>query len=337
MSELRGVMVGAGFFAAFQADGWNRTPGVRIAAVCDRDEARARAFAVRWNIPAVYTDAAAMLEGERPAFLDIVTGPETHLALTRLGARAGVPVICQKPMAPTPAECQAMVEACERAGVRLLIHENWRWQPWYREIKRLADEGRFGRVFHLGFRLRNGDGRGAEPYAVQPYFRRMERFLVFETVVHFIDTFRYLAGPIRSVWCRAARVNPAIAGEDYALLVLGFTEGANGLIDANRISGPLPLDPTFGTFRMEGDRGMVRMTAEGRLWITGYGAPESEHVYAIPEAGYKGDSVAAIQRHFVHCLASGGRAESEGREYLETVRAVMACYESAATGRTVLL
>jgi predicted dehydrogenase len=328
-SELKGVMVGAGFFAEFQAEAWNRLPGARITAVADLDPDKAAAFAARWNIPNVYRDAAEMLARERPDFIDIVTTPETHLALARLGAEAGVAVICQKPMAPTYEECVAMVEACERAGVRLLIHENWRWQPWYREIKRLEQAGRFGKVFHLAFRMRNGDGRGANPYTRQPYFRFMKRFLIHETLVHFLDTFRFLAGEIRSLHCRIARVNPLIAGEDYALITMTFESGAHGMIDANRISGPLPLDPAFGTFWMEGERAMVRMSPDGRLWLTDYGDSERQHPYEIPEAGYKGDSVLALQRHFIQCLTTGARCESEGRDYLRTVAAVMECYRSA--------
>ncbi len=328
-SELKGVMVGAGYFAAFQAEAWNRLPGVRITAVADLDRDKAAAFAARWNIPGVYQSAAEMLERERPDFIDIVTTPETHLDLTRLGAEAGVAVICQKPMAPTYAQCLAMVDACERAGVRLLIHENWRWQRWYREIKRLDEEGRFGKVFHLAFRMRNGDGRGADPYKIQPYFRFMERFLINETLVHFLDTFRFLGGEIRSLECRTARVNPIIRGEDYALIMMTFESGAHGMIDANRISGPLPLDPTFGTFWMEGDRAMIRLSPDCRLWITDYGEPEREHEYPIPTTGYKGDSVFALQQHFVRCLATGERCESEGRDYLRTIDAVMECYRSA--------
>jgi predicted dehydrogenase len=217
--------------------------------------------------------------------------------------------------------------------VRLIVHENWRFQAWYRETRRLIDAGAFGRVFHAGFRLRAGDGRGPEPYTVQPYFREMPRLLIYETLVHFLDIFRYLAGEIESVYCVTRRVNPAIRGEDYAVVETRFAGGAHGLIDANRISGPSPPSPTFGELFVEGDLGCLRMTPEGDLFTARYGEPEQPHRYDKPSAGYRGDSVRAFQQHAAECLRSGEPAESEGRAYLATVAAVEACYRSAASGK----
>ncbi|MCC6395096.1 MAG: Gfo/Idh/MocA family oxidoreductase [Bryobacterales bacterium] len=335
--EWKGAMVGAGFFAAFHAEAWQRIPGARISSMADLDADKARAFAERWRIERVYSDAAEMLDKEQPDFLDVVTGPGTHAGLTAMAAQRGIPVFCQKPMAPTWEECERMVEACDHAGVRLLIHENWRWQPWYREMRRIADSGALGRVFHYGFQMRTGDGRGEEPYTVQPYFRGMRRFLLFETVVHFLDTFRYLGGEMQSVYCATSRINPLIAGEDYAQVHVAFASGANGWIDANRISGPQIPETAFGVFRMEGDAGMIRMTPGGHLWLTRYGEAEHEHAFAVPRHGYKGDSVHATQSHLLECLRTGRPCESEGRDYLKTVRAVMACYASAETGQAVRL
>lgn len=332
---LTGVMAGAGFFAQFHAEAWQRVDGARITAVADPDANKARAFAREHGIPKVYTDTAGMLMAERPGFIDIVTGPATHRALTEMAAANGIAAICQKPMAPEWDDCVAMVARCEAAGVRLLIHENWRWQPWYREARRLIAEGLLGRVFHAGFRMRTGDGRGPDPYEIQPYFRDMPRFLLYETLVHFLDTARFLAGEIDSVSCRTARINPVIRGEDCALIEIDFATGAQGLIDANRISGPKPPPPAFGEMRLEGDRGMIRMSPEGRLWLTIYGEEEREHEYDRPTEGYRGDSVWAFQQHAVDCLRTNTPCESEGREYLKTVAAVLACYRSAESDRRV--
>jgi D-apiose dehydrogenase len=333
---MKGIIAGAGYFAQFQAEAWNRIPRVTIAAVADPDRTRAQEFATRWSIPGVHGSLEDAINRERPDFVDIVTRPESHFELTRVAADAGVAIICQKPMAPRPEECLAMIEYCERAGVRLIIHENWRWQPWYRETRRLVDAGAIGRPYHLGFTIRTGDGRGDAPYAVQPYFRTMERLLVYETLVHYLDTMRYLCGEFQELYCSLARINPAIAGEDCAVIAARIGE-IRGLIDANRISGAGAPELAFGTMRLEGDDGMLRMDTRGNLFITRYGEAERLHSYPRPESGYKGDSVLATQQHAVECLRAGGPAESEGRAYLRTIEAVEACYQSAGTGRPVSL
>jgi len=335
-ADLRGVIVGAGFFAAFQAEAWRRIPGVRIVAVADIDRARAQAFADQWEIPTAYGDAGDMLAGERPDFVDIVTRPESHLALATLAAEHGAHVICQKPLAPSWDLSVAVVSVCAARGVRCLVHENWRFQPWYRACRRLIDENMLGRIFYLGFCMRTGDGRGPAPYAAQPYFREMQRFLVYETGVHFLDTARYLAGNIDSVYCRTRRLNSGIRGEDFAIIQVAFAGGVEGLIDANRIAGPVPSDLAMATLRIDGDRGTLRTTGDGRLWLTEYGEPERPYIYDIPMQGYRCDSVKATQEHLAAALRSGARAETEGHDYLATVAAMFACYESADTGLPVV-
>jgi predicted dehydrogenase len=333
--RLKGAMIGAGYFAQFQAEAWRRIEDAQIVAVADAAPGRAAAFSERWGIPRAYHDIAEMFERERPDFVDIVVGPDSHLEIVRIAADRGVHVICQKPMAPSWKECLAMVDACAGANVRLLIHENWRWQPWYREIKRLLDRGVVGTPYYASFVMRNSDGRGPDPYPAQPYFRAMGRLLVYEMVVHFLDTFRFLLGEIKSVFCQMGRVNPAIKGEDYTLIQFAFENGASGLIDANRLSGPARREPISEELIIEGDRGKIRLARDGRIWIDQYGDAERPHEFSVPSEGYRGDSVRAAQRHFLSCLQTNEGCESEGLEYLKTVAVVFACYESAATGQAV--
>jgi len=331
------VMIGAGYFARFQAEAWKRLAAANFAAVVDSAPGKAREFANEFGVAGAYESLGEALERERPDVVDIATRPEAHLPLTRAAAERGVHVICQKPMAPTWDESAAMVEACEAAGVRLLMHENWRWQPWYREVRRMIDAGRLGRPFQMSFFWRTGDGCGEEPYQVQPYFRQMPRLLVYETLVHLLDTFRYLGGEIGSVFCQNRRLSPQIVGEDQTLIVVTFKENRLGLIDANRISGPVPPEVTMGHLRLEADRALLRLSSDGRLWLTPHGEAEREHAFPTSSLGYKGDSVWATQVHLAECLCSGQRSESEGRDYLQTVRAVEACYQSAATAKPAQL
>jgi predicted dehydrogenase len=199
----------------------------------------------------------------------------------------------------------------------------------------LLDQGAMGRPYYLGFTVRTGDGRGGEPYQVQPYFRSMPRLLVHETLVHFLDTMRFLGGEFEQLYCRIGRINPVIEGEDQALILARTTEGIDGLIDANRIGGAGPPELAFGTMLLEGDRGVLRMDPEGNLFLTRHGELERPHLYEKPQTGYKGDSVLSTQRHIIECLAAGVLAESEGKSYLKTVEAVEACYRSAAIGLPV--
>jgi D-apiose dehydrogenase len=333
--DLKGVLVGAGFFAGFQAEAWRRIAGVRLAAVADIALERAQAFAAKWGIPRAYGDAAEMLEIERPDFVDIATRPDSHRSLADLAAGRGAHVICQKPLAPTWDEAVAMARGCAARGVRLFAHENWRWQPWYRACKRIVDEGTLGRPFYFGFRLRTGDGHGPEPYAVQPYFREMPQLFIYEAGVHFLDTFRYLGGEIDRVFCRLARINPVIRGEDAALVHLAFASGADGLIDGNRLSGPVPAPPAFGETTIEGERASLRVGLDARVFLKEHGKDERPVDFPTTDQGYRGDSVRAVQEHIIACLRSGRPAECEAADYLKTTAAVFACYRSAETGQPV--
>ncbi|MGB9605287.1 MAG: Gfo/Idh/MocA family protein [Bryobacteraceae bacterium] len=326
-ARLRGALIGCGFFGRIQAEAWRRIPEAEIVAACDRDLARAQQVA-----PQAYLSAAHMLESERLDFVDIATTPEAHLELVRLAAGHGVHIICQKPMAPDWEQAVAMVKAAEAAGVRLIIHENWRWQPWYREAAARMRQGEIGFPLTYWFRVRRHDGRGSHPYPQQPYFRQMPRLLIFETMVHTLDTARMLFGEIESVCALLRRVNPNIAGEDHAALLVRHQDALFGVMDGHRFLDLTPDSPPLGEAWFEGDRGCLHVTAEGHLLQDGCLVWENR-----ARQGYRGDSVRAAQQHFVACLLSGAPAESEGREYLKTFAAVEAAYRSAAEGRLVAL
>jgi predicted dehydrogenase len=338
MTRLKGVAAGAGYFSRYQYEAWKRLPEVEISAVYNRTVAKAEEIGRAFSIPRSYPDFEEMLDRERPDFVDIITPPETHLPMVRAAARRRIAVICQKPLAPTAEESRAVVEAAREAGIRFMVHENFRWQPWYREAKRLVEAGALGEVFSAYFRLRTGDGWPEDAYlARQPFFRDYPRLLVYETGVHFIDTFRYLLGEVETVYARLARRNPAIKGEDAGFLVLGMRGGATAVWDANRYNESEARNPryTFGEMRLDGSKGHLLLDTGGGLTLKPLGQESRKHAYAHEDRGFAGDCVYAIQRHFVDAMLSGGPFESTGEDYLVNVRLVEACYESAATGRVV--
>ena len=324
---MRGAIIGCGFFGGIQMEAWRRMPGVEIAAACDPDLARARQFA-----PSVYSTAEDLFAREKLDFVDIATRPEHHLPLVRLATQAGVPAICQKPMAPSWELCLAMVDAAESAGVRLMIHENWRWQPWFRAAKKIIDRGDIGRPVAFTFRTRRRDGLGDQPYQVQPYFRTMPRFLIYETLVHHIDTSRFLFGEIATVYARTRTINPIMRGEDQAVLMLTYESNLLGVIDGHRFLDPEPDGPAMGEARFEGDAAALHLEATGDLYLGGKRIWQNQ----VTE-GYRGDSVRSTQQHFIDCLQSGKPFESEARDYLRTVAVVEAAYKSSGEHTAVAI
>ena len=113
----------------------------------------------------------------------------------RVRRRDKVHIICQKPLAPAIETSRRIVDNAAKAGVRFMVHENFRWQPWYRKIQQLRDSGQLGQFTHLYFRLRTGDGRGERATSIaSPSSALSPAGSYYETGVHFIDTFRFLLG-----------------------------------------------------------------------------------------------------------------------------------------------
>ena len=218
---LKVVTIGAGYFARFHHEAWSRMPRARLAAICDLDRDKAEAAAQEVGVETVYDDPAELLARERPDLVDIATPPASHRDLVALAASEGIDVVCQKAFTRSLDEARETVAIAEGAGVTLAVHENFRFQPWFREIRRLVDERAFGDLYAVSFRLRPGDGQGPRAYLDrQPYFQGMERFLVHETAIHLIDTFRFLCGGCEAVYADLRRLNPAIAGEDAGVILM---------------------------------------------------------------------------------------------------------------------
>ncbi|MBL8177265.1 MAG: Gfo/Idh/MocA family oxidoreductase [Bryobacterales bacterium] len=327
--RLRGALIGCGYFARIHMEAWQRLRDLAsIEACCDIEPERASSFGGAHGIARSYDDYRRMLLREKPDFVDIVTRPDTHFEIAAAAADLGIPILCQKPLAPALEGAEQMVEYCEARGVRLMANENWRWQAWFRELKALLGSGVIGKPFYFALRHRVPDGVGEHPYARQPYFVEMPRLLLIETMIHFIDTARFLLGDLALHSAILRRVNPHVRGEDVVLLTFEG-DGLAGMIDGNRLSPAEQEGPVMGDMRIEGDAGTLSLDGGGRIYIRPVDGPMREHSYALPVAGYRGDSAYQTLRHFVECLHSGREFETSGREYLKTTRLVFEAYDKA--------
>ncbi len=326
------LCIGAGYFAQFHLDAWQRLSQVHEIALCDTHESKASALSKRYRIASYYTDLQTALDQFQPDAIDIITPPSSHLSILESIVHLGRPIICQKPLAPTFDIALKIEQLIKNSNCRFMVHENFRFQPWHREIKKLIDHGAIGdHIYQVYFRSRQGDGWGREAYLEnQPYYRDMPRLLVHETGVHFVDTFRYLLGEITSVAARLRRLNPLIRGEDAAIVYFEFQNRASAIWDANRYNETTAEDPryTFGEMMVEGNGGTIRLRGDGSITIQTLGNPEIPHPYYHERRGFAGDCVYAAQKHFLDCISTDEPFETNIDEYMKTLRVQEAIYAS---------
>lgn len=339
--RLRVAVAGAGYFSQFQFAGWKAIEEVELVGLANRDPARRESHAQRYAVSRTFETLEPMLDAVAPDLLDIITPPSTHRAYVAAAAARGIAVICQKPFGVDYADAIAITESAERAGVPLVVHENFRWEPWYREARRLIDSGALGALHGVAFRLRPGDGQGPDAYLDrQPYFQTMPRLLIVETAIHWIDTFRFLLGEVEAVSARLRRINPVIAGEDAGIVIFEFTNGATGVFDGNRLNDHVAADPrrTMGELWLEGSLGVLRLDGDARLWFKPHRGEEREHHYdAGPTDTFGGGACEALQRHVVRGLRDGAPFENSARAYLRNLAVQEAVYRSHAEQRRIEL
>ncbi len=339
-AKPRLAAVGTGYFSQFQYEAWTRLE-VDLQAVCSRTQDHAIATARRYGIPHVFTDFEDMLDQVQPDLVDIITPPVTHLDYIRAAASRGIAMICQKPFTNTLAEAREAVEIAGRAGVPLIVHENFRFQPWHMKLRELLDDAVIGTPYQISFRMRPGDGQGPDAYLNrQPYFQNMERFLVHETAIHLIDVFRYLMGEVTDVTAELRRLNPVIAGEDAGYIWFSFANGARGLFDGNRLSDHKAENRrlTIGEMLLEGSDGVLRLDGDGGLYFRPHGDNHERPVpYAWNKSGFGGDSVYRTQQHALQAIQQGAPVMNAAHDYLRNLEIEEAVYRSSAEGRRITL
>lgn len=337
--KLRVATVGTGYFSQFHYDAWMRIPEVELVAIADLDADKARTCAEKHGVARTFTSAAGMLDAVAPDLLDIIVPPTSHAALVAEAVARRIPVICQKPFCTTLAEAEATAAMAEAAGVAVIVHENFRFQPWHVKARELIASGALGDVYGVSFRMRPGDGQGPDAYlSRQPYFQKMPRFLIRETGIHFIDVFRFLLGEIESVYAHLVRLNPAIAGEDTGIVLFEHAGGARSLLDANRLVDHKAENRrlTMGEMHVEGSSQTLVLDGDGHLWLRRHGSNMIEAVdNPWPAKGFAGDSVLAFQKHVVAHLVDGAPVVNTAREYLRNLRIEEAVYASSREGRKI--
>jgi predicted dehydrogenase len=299
--------------------------------VCDPDSDKAAKRSQEFSIPSVYRDADAMFAAESIDALDVISPRQTHAGWVEAAAVRGIDVLCQKPMTPTLAESEALVRRVAGKS-RLMAHENWRFRPWYRELKRWIAAGELGElVLARMATMTSGllpDASGLRPLLVrEPYTQFEERLMIAEVLIHHLDVMRYLCGELRVVAARGARTVPDVVGETVAAIFLETESGAPIEVTGTMVAAGYPARPP-DRLEIVGSKASATF-AGSELHL--HGANPRVQRYDS-ERGYQA-SFDAVIAHFVDCVETGAPFETDPADNLETLRLVEHAYWAAGLQR----
>jgi predicted dehydrogenase len=275
----------------------------------------------------------------------IASPPHVHLEQARACAAAGKHVLCEKPLALTVADAQAMIAACEQAGVRLGTAFMMRFHAQHQAALGLVHDGRLGQPVFARAQLSCW-------YPPRPGAWRQDPALagggsLMDLGGHCIDLLEMFLGPVAAVSCFTNHTVHPYATEDSAVVSLKFANGALGVVDAffcmtdegtqNRLElygslGSILARDTIG----QGDRGEMTATLGG-------GAPGYEAQQARPGGGGFAidpppvNTYRAEIEEFSRALIEGREPSHSGALGLQSQRVLAACYESAKTARVIQL
>ncbi len=315
--------------------------GLELVGVADPIADRAAAASAANGVPGFPT-IQALLDDTACDVVTLCTPSGLHPKHGIRVAKAGRHVISEKPMATRLADADALVQACDTAGVHLFVVKQNRLNAPVRLLKQAVDKGRFGRLY-----MANATVRWTRPqdYYDQAPWRGTWEFdggAFMNQASHYIDLIQWLAGPVETVMAKTATLARRIESEDSGAAVLRFRNGALGVIEVTMLTYPRNME---GSITILGERGSVRIggTAVNKIehWqFADYDdddkAAEALMGTANPASIY-GSGHLDYYRNVKAVLRGEARPDTDGRAGRKSLELILGIYESARTGREVPL
>ncbi len=336
---LKFGVLGCGFWAHYQISAWREFNDVKLIALYNRTRSKAEKFAKEFGVPKVYDSAEELMADPEIDFVDIITDPVVHSELVHLAAKYKKPVICQKPMANSYEEGKAMVEVCASAGIPFMVHENWRWQAPIRKVKEILDSGAIGEPMRCNIYWCHS----FPVFENQPFLANIEKFALADMGVHILDVARFYFGEAQSVYSQIRKVNKSIKGEDMATVIMQM--GNTTCIVQISYSSILEKERFPETFIMiEGEKGSIELAPDYWVKVTNdkketlsYRVIPPRYDWANPAYDIVHASMVPTIANWLESFRSGKEPETSGADNLKTLKLVYSAYESANTGKTIVI
>ena len=335
-------LLGCGRISKRHADllGDNQIVGVKLVAACDIAIDRAQAYGQRFGIKA-YDAIEEFLRHPGMDAVAILTPSGMHAEHTITAARAGKHVIVEKPMALLLDDADAMIRACDQAGVQLFVVKQNRFNVPVVKLREALDANRFGKLILGTVRVRwcrdqsyydNDSWRGTWRY---------DGGVLANQASHHVDLLEWCMGEVESVHARASTALAKIEAEDTAVATLKFRNGALGIIEATTAIRPKDME---GSLSVLGEKGAVEIAGFSvnkiRTWQFKETSPSDAEVmekFSVNPPSVYGFGHQAYYEHVIDCLANKRHALVDGLEGRKSLELISALYESIETGEEVQL
>lgn len=339
---IRFGLLGCGRIAKRHSDllGGNHIQGASLVAVCDPVRARADAIAAKFGVPANY-DMDDFLARKNIDAVAVLTPSGMHPEHVIAVAKAGKHVVVEKPMALRLQDADAMIRACDEAGVKLFIVKQNRFNVPVVKAREALEAGRFGRLILGTVRVRWCRNQA---YYDQDAWRGTWAYdggVLTNQASHHVDMLEWFFGDVISVHARATTALAKIETEDTAVATLKFKNGALGIIEATTAARPTDLE---GSLSILGEKGTVEISGfavnQIRHWRFVDELPSDKDViekFSVNPPNVYGFGHQAYYQHVIECLTSQRAALVDGLEGRKSLELISALYESIETGQEVQL
>lgn len=375
--KLKFVLVGCGRIATLHVPGYRNHPDAELYGVCDKNGAKAAAFAKEHEIARVYDRYEDVLSDPEVDAVELLVPHHLHCAMTVAACEAGKHVSVQKPMALNLAECDAMIAAAKKAGVRLKVFENFVFYPPYQLAKRMLDEGQIGDPVSIRYKMNNAglcsaNRPGAEGRTKQAVKRTGEALsetgwkvdsaswlwrlndtlagggpLVFDDGYHKFSVIMQMMGDVEKVsaWIDCSPVLPGVYQDCPAMIMWKHKDGRRyGVMDI--VDSPeMYVQSKYYTC----DERMEITGTRGVIWVTRCTATMMPEV--APVVMYRdgklteyrdmpcdwGDSFKNSTLDFIESVACGREPVLSGERGREVLKFALAAIDSSRRGQEIYL
>ncbi len=319
---LRVGVVGVGGMGQAHCSALQKVDGASFAAVCDARPEATRAAGEKYGVQS-FSEVAPFLETVDAVVVS--TPPDFHRPVVEAAARAGKHVFCEKPLSTNLADADAMIAACDAAGVVFQHGFVLRFYPVHELARQMVDDGVIGDLVYI-----EGDYAGAYRGARERptnWYGSLGGLL--ENGIHKVDLLNWFGGDLQSVSAEVGSFSGHEDWEDYAVILMRY---AGSIVGTMRWGSFMGARGNNGTF-LDGTKGSLRLDIGAD---TVYRKLLGEKEWTAVEPADKGaNGVVKELAHFVHCAAAGAPCRVDGRDGRKAVEMALASYESAKRGKKV--